>query len=54
VLQPPHHRSPPQRIVSERRNHRSQKPSTDFCNKIGQEETLATLVGDLLKICTGG
>src|SRR5262245_36666013 len=35
VLQPPHHRSPPQRIVSERRNHRSQKPATGFCNKIG-------------------
>src|SRR5262245_54165085 len=27
VLQPQHHRSPPQRIVSERRNHRSQKAS---------------------------
>jgi hypothetical protein len=39
VLQPPHHRSPPQRIVSERRNHRSQKPSTDFCNKIGTSPT---------------
>jgi hypothetical protein len=33
VLQPPHHRPPPQRIVSERRNHCSHKPSTDFCNK---------------------
>src|SRR4029077_4637675 len=42
VLQPPHHRSPPQRIVSERRNHRSQKPSTDFCNKICQQETVPT------------
>jgi hypothetical protein len=37
VLQLPHHRPPPQRIVSERRNHSSQKPSTDFCNKICQE-----------------
>src|SRR5262249_1586652 len=33
VLQPPHHRQPPQRIVSERRNHRSRKPSTTFATK---------------------
>ena len=33
VLQLPHHRPTPQRIVSKRRNHSSQKPSTDFCNK---------------------
>src|SRR5262245_40363740 len=39
VLQPPHHRSPPQRIVSEPRNHRSQKPATGFCNKIGTTRT---------------
>src|SRR5262249_34195128 len=33
VLQPPHHRQPPQRIASERRNHRSPKPSTTFATK---------------------
>jgi hypothetical protein len=27
--------------VSERRNHCSQKPSTDFCNKICQKQTSA-------------
>src|SRR5262245_38122018 len=29
-LQPPHHRPPPQRIASQRRNHRSGRPSTTF------------------------
>jgi hypothetical protein len=33
VLLPPHHRPPPHRIVSERRNHCSHKPSTDTVNK---------------------
>src|SRR5262249_35260325 len=32
-VEPPHHRSPPQRIASERRNHRSRKPSTTFATK---------------------
>src|SRR5262252_188115 len=32
-VEPPHHRSPPQRIASERRNHRSRKPSTIFATK---------------------
>jgi hypothetical protein len=39
VLQLPHHLPPPQRIVSQRRNHSSQKPSTDFCNKICHIQT---------------
>src|SRR5262249_52583899 len=33
LVEPPHHRSPPQRIASERRNHRSRKPSTTFATK---------------------
>src|SRR5262249_48846508 len=33
VLQPPQHRQPPQRIVSERRNHRSTKPSPTLTTK---------------------
>src|SRR5262249_14688721 len=32
-VEPPHHRSPPQRIASERPNHRSRKPSTTFATK---------------------
>src|SRR5262245_37736033 len=32
-LQPPHHRPPPQRIASQRRNHRSGRPSTTFATK---------------------
>src|SRR5262245_18547423 len=32
-VEPPHHRSPPQRIASERRNHRSRKPSMTFATK---------------------
>jgi hypothetical protein len=33
VIEPPHHRSPPQRIASERPNHCSRKPSTTFATK---------------------
>src|SRR5262245_43480611 len=32
-LQPPHHRPPPQRIASQRRNYRSGRPSTTFATK---------------------
>src|SRR5262249_33520384 len=49
VLQPPHHRQPPQRIASERRNHRSRKPSTTFATKSalsrsGRMSALASLL----------
>src|SRR5262245_32862569 len=40
-VEPTHHRSPPQRIVSRRRNHCSHTPANDFCNKIGQNRTRA-------------
>ena len=36
---PPHHGPLPSRIASQRRNHRPQQPSTDFCNKIGPKRT---------------
>jgi len=39
VSPPPHHGPLPSRIASQRRNHRPQQPSTDFCNKIGQKRT---------------
>src|SRR5258707_529878 len=45
VVEPPHHRPPPQKIVLETRNHRSTKTSTDFCNKIGQERTFLEGLG---------
>src|SRR6266480_3223031 len=45
VIQPPHHRPPPQQIVSGRRNHRSQRFSTDFCNKICQQRSFARWSG---------
>src|SRR5712691_847694 len=38
-IEPPHHGSPPLPIASRPRNHRSQQPSTDFCNKICQLQT---------------
>src|SRR5262249_36517944 len=41
-VEPPHHRSPPQRIASERRNHRSRKPSTIFATKSAQMRPRAT------------
>src|SRR5215510_494334 len=49
VLQPPHHRQPPQRIASERWNHYRRTPATDFCNKIGHVRTLmrCTKVGSI-------
>jgi len=33
VIEPPHHRPPPQRIASEQRNHCSRKASTTFATK---------------------
>src|SRR5262249_46754902 len=33
VIEPPHHRPTPPRIVSERRNHCSREPSTTFATK---------------------
>jgi hypothetical protein len=33
VIEPPHHRKPPQRIASEQANHRSRKLSTTFATK---------------------
>src|SRR5277367_5944566 len=39
VLQPPHHRLPPQLIASERQNHCPYEPATEFCNKICQNAT---------------
>src|SRR5215813_1871317 len=33
VIEPPHHRPTPPRIVSERRNHGSREPSTTFATK---------------------
>jgi hypothetical protein len=33
VIEPPHHRQPPQRIASEQANHRLRKPSTTFATK---------------------
>src|SRR6185503_17925970 len=33
MIQPSHHRPPPQRIASEQANHRSRKPSTPFATK---------------------
>src|SRR5262249_58630653 len=33
VMEPPHHRPTPPRIVSERRNHCSREPSTTFATK---------------------
>src|SRR5262249_23614717 len=35
-VEPPHHPSPPHRIASERRNHRSRKPSMTFATKSAQ------------------
>src|SRR6266487_2635731 len=40
VIEPPHHGSLPSRIASQQRNHRPKKLATDFCNKIGQVQTL--------------
>src|ERR1700731_1616659 len=39
LLQPPHHRPFPPLTASTSGNHCSQKPSTDFCNKIGTLRT---------------
>jgi len=39
TLQTAHHRSTPRRFASTQRNHRSRRVSTDFCNKIGPEQT---------------
>src|SRR5262249_13557658 len=36
VIEPPHHRPTPPRIVSERRNHCSREPSTTFATKSAQ------------------
>jgi hypothetical protein len=36
VLQSPHNRQPPQRILSERRNHYRHMPATDLCKKTCQ------------------
>src|SRR5262249_13473738 len=33
VIEPPHHRPPPQRIASQRANHSTPKPSTTFATK---------------------
>jgi hypothetical protein len=33
VIEPPHHRSPPQRIASEQQNHCSAEPPTTFATK---------------------
>jgi hypothetical protein len=38
VVQPPHHCAPLQNTVPKTRNHCSTQPSTDFCNKIGQDQ----------------
>ena len=37
---PTHHGPPPPTFTLRRRNHCSRRPITDFCNKIGQKETL--------------
>jgi hypothetical protein len=39
LVEPPHHRAPPQKTVLQTQNHRSPKASTDFCNKIGTKPT---------------
>jgi hypothetical protein len=39
LVEPPHHRAPPQKTVLQTQNHRSPKASTDFCNKIGTNRT---------------
>src|SRR6476646_8890716 len=39
TLQTAHHGSTSPRIASTQRNHASRPVSTDFCNKIGQQET---------------
>jgi hypothetical protein len=36
VIEPPHHRPPPQRIASEQRNHCSPKSSNSFATKSEQ------------------
>src|SRR5213078_4289598 len=41
ALQPTHHGLPPPRFASARWNHGSPQASTDFCNKICQQETHA-------------
>src|SRR4029077_1420028 len=46
VIEPPHHRPTPPRIVSERRNHCSRGPSTTFATKSalsGHAETICYL-----------
>jgi hypothetical protein len=35
LVEPPHHRAPPQKNVLQTPNHCSTQTSTDFCNKIG-------------------
>src|SRR5450631_4026120 len=44
LLQPTHHGSFPPLTASTSGNHCSRKPSTDFCNKICQEQT-STMCG---------
>jgi hypothetical protein len=43
VVEPSHHRPSPLILPSARQNHCSQKPSTDFCNKIGTERRFAAV-----------
>ena len=39
VTEPPHHRSPPQRIASEQQKSSFSRVANDFCNKISHEAT---------------
>src|SRR5262249_1467833 len=41
VIEPPHHRPPPQRIASQRANHSTPKPSTTFATKSAQSGHIA-------------
>jgi hypothetical protein len=45
LVEPPHHRAPPQKTVLQTQNHRSPKASTDFCNKIGTNRTSRNVRG---------
>src|SRR5262249_53374054 len=43
VIEPPHHRPPPQRIASQRANNSTPKPSTTFATKSLPKRTLRSL-----------